>query len=337
MSQAGKQRLIKFYKYYKEWYTTYKTGAIKGVTFDKYELTYKWVKKLAPDLVLGKMTRADFQKIINEYGKTHEIQTVRDFYHHVAPSIDDAVYEGWIPGRNPNHKIRMVSTKRVRQKPLKYLEIEDVKKLEKVLAMDQTGFGDFFDFLLRTGLRFAEALGITPDDIDENEMTIYINKTFNYKINTQNRADHPEYGDFIPTKNKYSVRMLTIDSKALNDLKKHMGDVDDDEAIWPHWYQNDCPIVRESARYGHPCIFNSIFNHQLEIMCYRAGTSHTITVHGLRHTHASILIANGVSIQSVAKRLGHGDTQTTQQTYIHLLDQLEQRDNQRIASIMNGI
>ena len=62
-----------------------------------------------------------------------------------------------------------------------------------------------------------------------------------------------------------------------------------------------------------------------------------ISFHGLRHTHASILIANGVSIQSVADRLGHADTTTTQKVYIHLLKKLKARDDQKILSVMNGL
>lgn len=71
-------------------------------------------------------------------------------------------------------------------------------------------------------------------------------------------------------------------------------------------------------------------------MCWEAGV-HRVTVHGLRHTHASILIANRVSIQSVAKRLGHGDTETTQRVYIHLLDELAQEDDNKIMTVMAGI
>lgn len=330
MAKTGKKRLIKFWKYYEQWYETYKVNSVKGATLSKYKLTLKWVKKLVPELMLGDMTREDFQRLINDYGKSHEKPTVFDFYHHIAPAIEDAIYEGWITGKNPNHKIRITSAIENTDKGPKYLELDEVKKLEKVFHEDKTGFGDFFDFCLRTGVRFAEGLGLTPKDVDTDNMTIYINKTFNYKTKEYGNVD---YGEFMPTKNKYSVRIIKIDYKTLMDLQRHMEGLDPKQPIWPTWYDS---IGRISSKYGKPRIFNSTFNERLKRMCYQAGV-HPITVHGLRHTHASILIANRVSIQSVAKRLGHGDTETTQRVYIHLLDELAQEDDNKILTVMAGI
>ena len=51
-----------------------------------------------------------------------------------------------------------------------------------------------------------------------------------------------------------------------------------------------------------------------------------ISVHGLRHTHASILLFAGVSIASVARRLGHASMATTQKTYLHIIQELENQD-----------
>ena len=62
----SKIRHIKFYKYFKEWVDTYKVGQVRPVTLNKYYLVEKRLKEL------GDMTRADVQRLINEYGKTHE-------------------------------------------------------------------------------------------------------------------------------------------------------------------------------------------------------------------------------------------------------------------------
>ena len=51
-----------------------------------------------------------------------------------------------------------------------------------------------------------------------------------------------------------------------------------------------------------------------------------ISVHGLRHTHASVLLFAGVSIGSVARRLGHASMTTTQKTYLHIIHELENQD-----------
>lgn len=68
----SKIRHIKFYKYFKEWVDTYKVGQVRPVTLNKYYLVERRLKEFVPDLDLGDMTRADVQRLINEYGKTHE-------------------------------------------------------------------------------------------------------------------------------------------------------------------------------------------------------------------------------------------------------------------------
>lgn len=76
-------------------------------------------------------------------------------------------------------------------------------------------------------------------------------------------------------------------------------------------------------------IYNSTVNSFLEKKCKLTGIS-IISVHGLRHTHASLLLYAGVSTASVAKRLGHADMTTTQSTYLHIIEELENQDNGKI-------
>jgi integrase len=66
-------------------------------------------------------------------------------------------------------------------------------------------------------------------------------------------------------------------------------------------------------------------------LCKKAGVP-IISVHCLRHTHASLLIFAGVSIASIAKRLGHSSVSTTQETYLHIIKELESQDNDKIMN-----
>ena len=76
-------------------------------------------------------------------------------------------------------------------------------------------------------------------------------------------------------------------------------------------------------------IYNSTLNQKLASLC-KNNNIPVISIHGLRHTHASLLLYEGVSIASVAKRLGHNNTTTTQETYIHIIRELENKDNDKI-------
>ena len=68
-----------FYDYYAQWITVYKEGAIRKVTMDKYLLTQAWIKQLAPDLKVCELSRITYQKLLNDYAKSHERQTTMDF------------------------------------------------------------------------------------------------------------------------------------------------------------------------------------------------------------------------------------------------------------------
>ncbi|MEY8661512.1 tyrosine-type recombinase/integrase [Ligilactobacillus faecis] len=61
------------------------------------------------------------------------------------------------------------------------------------------------------------------------------------------------------------------------------------------------------------------------------------SVHGLRHTHASLLILTGVSVASIAKRLGHADISTTQKTYLHIIQELESQDTEKIMRHLSNL
>lgn len=75
----------------------------------------------------------------------------------------------------------------------------------------------------------------------------------------------------------------------------------------------------------HGKAYNSTANGVLARHCKNAHVP-VISIHGLRHTHASLLLFAGVSIASVSKRLGHASMATTQETYLHVIRELENKD-----------
>ena len=82
--------------------------------------------------------------------------------------------------------------------------------------------------------------------------------------------------------------------------------------------------------------FNSTVNNRLKVLCERCNIP-VITVHSLRHTHASLLLFAGVSIATVAKRLGHSNMNITQKTYLHIINELESKDNDKIMRYLANL
>jgi integrase len=82
--------------------------------------------------------------------------------------------------------------------------------------------------------------------------------------------------------------------------------------------------------------YNSTVNDILARHCKDTNIP-VISVHGLRHTHASLLLFAGVSIASVARRLGHASMTTTQKTYLHIIQELENKDVDLVMRSLSGL
>ncbi|EAW7086889.1 site-specific integrase [Listeria monocytogenes] len=300
--KARKRKEQTFHEYFKEWVDLYKVGAIRSITLQKYYVTEQKIQELVPDLKIKDLDRYTYQQLLNSYALTHEKQTTMDFHHHLKGAILDAVDEGVI-SQNPTRKI-VIKGKTPRPKKAKFLNQFEVQALLKELNLKEDINWDWFILLIiKTGLRFSEALALTPSDFDFSKQKIIINKTWDYKMVT---------GSFQPTKNESSNRKIQIDwqlAMQFSQLIKMKGP--------------DKPIFVKSR------VFNSTINNRLKVLCENANIP-TITVHSLRHTHASLLLFAGVSIASVANRLGHSSMTTTQETYLHIIQELENQDNDKI-------
>jgi len=62
-----------------------------------------------------------------------------------------------------------------------------------------------------------------------------------------------------------------------------------------------------------------------------------ITVHGLRHTHISVLLYLGVNVLYVSKRAGHADTNITMSTYAHVLEELQETEVEKTRKLMKAM
>ena len=298
-----------FCEYYKQWIEVYKRDAIREATLAKYQMTHKWVEKLAPELKVSELTRNAYQQLLNDYAKEHERQTTLDFHHQLKGAILDAVDEGLIE-RDPTRKA-IIKGKTPKVKKIKYLNQFELHTLIAHLDIKEEPNWDWFILLVsKTGMRFSEALAITPADFDFARQTLSVSKTWDYKGD----------GGFLPTKNKSSVRKIQIDWQIVVKFSELVKNLPEDKPIFV----------------GEEKIYNSTVNDVLARHCKECGIS-VISIHGLRHTHASLLLFAGVSIASVARRLGHASMTTTQKTYLHIIQELENKDVDLVMRTLSGL
>lgn len=306
MDEINKDDL--FCDYYEKWIKIYKEGAIRKVTLDKYKMTLRWLRKLIPDLKIKDLTRISYQELLNEYALEHERQTTMDFHHQLKGSILDAVDEGLLD-RNPTRKA-IIKGKTPSVKKVKYINQFELHTLLDTLELKNEISWEWMILLIaKTGLRFSEALALTPADFNFSRQSISVSKTWDYKGE----------GGFLPTKNQSSIRKVQIDWQTVIQFSQLIKDL-----------QADQPIFVKGK------VYNSTVNGVLERYCKKAEVP-VISIHGLRHTHASLLLFAGVSIASVARRLGHSSMNTTQKTYLHIIQELENRDVDLVMRSLSGL
>ena len=298
-----------FHEYYALWIGVYKEGAVRKVTMDKYRMTLAWLRRLAPELRLCDVSRVTYQQLLNDYALYHERQTTMDFHHQLKGAIMDAVDDGLI-AKDPTRKA-IIKGKTPVPKKIKYLNQFELHTLLSGLNLNGELNWDWLILLIaKTGMRFSEAIALTPKDFDFAHQTLSISKTWDYKGD----------GGFMPTKNRSSVRKIQIDWQTVVQFSALV------KGLSP-----DAPISLIKNK-----IYNSTINDILARRCKRAKVP-VISVHGLRHTHASLLLFAGVSIASVARRLGPSSMTTTQKTYLHIIQELENQDVDLVMRSLSGL
>ncbi|EJW94954.1 site-specific recombinase, phage integrase family, partial [gut metagenome] len=149
-----------------------------------------------------------------------------------------------------------------------------------------------FIILFYSGLRIGELLALTLADYEQGTATLNVNKTL-YKINGK--------GYTVTTpKTKKAIRKVKLPNRAAAVLDEYI------QALYE-------PQPQQRI------FFNS--QAQLLIALNKAAALagvEKIRLHDLRHSHASLLINNGVSVKAVSERLGHEDITTTLNIYSHL-------------------
>lgn len=174
----------------------------------------------------------------------------------------------------------------------KYLEPEELAALLE--RMDVTYHRQLTLFLALTGLRIGEALALRPEDVDLDGRQIHVTKTYVPSL----QADGP-------TKTDGSTRDVYIQSELVPLI----------EEIHPGTYFFD-----HGGRLGY-----DTYRKYLRETSEKA-IGRRVTPHVLRHTHTSLLAAQGVPIETISRRLGHQDTKLTLEIYMHVTRQLQERD-----------
>ena len=289
-------------------------GLVKPSTFETYDKTIHG--KLLPYFEKGNYKLKDLTpKIFTDYFKylsingnvkTHaglKYKSVKNIKSVLSTMLDFAVENKYIE-ENPISKSKMPVFANDIEKEINIYNNNEIKQLLNYAEKTNSSVYMFLLIECFTGLRKGEIMALTWNDVDFKKGVIYINKS-----RTGSRS---EIAQTVTTpKTKSSNRIVPLNDKVLNVLSSEKIKQEKQDKMCNYHYKE---IIRN--QYGVPYKNLSAVNRVVNRLMDNAGVKRC-TIHGLRHSVASMLDDNGVSIQDIAVLLGHDNISTTEKHYIH--------------------
>ena len=204
-----------------------------------------------------------------------------------------------------------------------YYNKQELKKFLDVAKDTSLKKYALFRLLSYSGMRAGECLALAWHDLDYKNNTIAINKTL-ARIKDKLVIQTP--------KTKASNRVISLDTETIQVLK-----------MWQLEQRKQLLKLGINSMNKHQLIFSNGNNEyiysgtvrkSIKILAKKAGI-HSITTHGFRHTHATLLFASGMDIKQVQARLGHSNVQTTLNIYTHAIQDKQDKIGDEFAKYIN--
>lgn len=236
--------------------------------------------------------------------------TIHTYHRTLSAVLYRAVKWGYIKS-NPAACMDLPSLK---NRKAKYLDEPDARHLLELLQAEPIKWRAIITFDLLSGLRRGEILGLRWDDVDLDAQTITIAQTSNYIPTKGVYTDTPKTATSNrPLKLSRSAFLLLLEYKRWQDAqRKKLGDA---------WKDQDGRVFTTDN--GKPMFPDSVSQWFTKFV-RRTGLPQ-VTVHSLRHTYASLMIADGTPLVVVSHKLGHAQTSTTANIYAHVIASAEER------------
>ncbi|WP_455718022.1 tyrosine-type recombinase/integrase [Anaerosporobacter sp.] len=182
-------------------------------------------------------------------------------------------------------------------------------------------FKVLFNIALFGGLRRGEIVALTWDDIDFDTNSIRINKSSSH-IDRQVITKDPK----TATSNR-TIKIPDFVMQLIKDWKIEQNKYQ--LSIGDQWNGTNHIFIQTDGRQMYPstptATFKKILTQYNNTVENEKDKLPMITLHGLRHTSATLLIAENVDVKTVSSRLGHAQTSTTMDIYAHALKQMDEK------------
>ena len=298
-------------------YIDAKRNEVRESSKDKYKRNFElYVQPTMANVCLDKITVSMLQKwklMIEDKGLA--LKTRQQAYLILNATLNYAVRMEYIT-RNPLNKLGTFKEAQSIKAEMGFYTADEFKRyistIKKLAAEKQLKYQDasewdyyvFFNITFYTGLRKGEIHALKWSDI--NGKILSVNRSITQKLSGGDRETAP--------KNKSSIRKLQIPLPLMKVLNEH--------CIRQEQLKNFTEEYRICG--GEHCLRDSTLQKRNEQYAALSGLN-KIRIHDFRHSHASVLINEGINIMEIARRLGHARIEETWNTYSHLYPQEEEK------------
>nr|WP_272595671.1 site-specific integrase [Paenibacillus apiarius] len=297
-----------FEEVYTQWYATH-SPTIKRSTRRTVRSNFK--SQILPHfgkLKLRDITKSYCQEVVNKIAEdiksVNNVKTYTNKVFKYALKMDIILKNPMEHVVIPKDDADFTAEENVEERD--YWEKHEIKHFLNILKKDYP-LRDYvmFHLLIYTGARKGEVLALHESDIDFKNKMLTLNKTL-FQENSSSIFQTPKTASSRRTIGLDDVtigllrKWITSEKERLLGLGKKL---DKDQLLFTR--QDDSPL-----RLGYP-------NDKLKEIISK-NNLHKISVHGLRHTHASLLFEAGASIKEVQERLGHSNINMTMNIYTHV-------------------
>ena len=289
------------------WYQTYCKPTIRATTQAGYEdRIYLHIIPHIGDIPLDRLTQNDLQTFYGKIKKTGRLQYVEKFgaglsdrmvravHASCRSALERAVQDGLIT-RNPAVGCKLPPKK---AREMEVLCKEELRRF--LLQAKEDGFYEMFMLDLATGMRRGELLGLQWSDLNFRTGELHIQRQI-YCVNGKLTVNKP--------KTKTSDRTIILPKSVVGVLAEYRKTVDS-RWMFPS------PIIEDQPR--NP----STIYERMQTTLERAGCK-KVRFHDLRHTFATMAIANGMDVKTLSATIGHVSATTTLDIYSHRTAEME--------------
>lgn len=176
---------------------------------------------------------------------------------------------------------------------------------------------------IASGLRIGELFALTWENIDFENFTVFVRR------NLQSRSNGRQIGSLKTLKSK---RMIHLDEKTINLLKEWQEYQTSYAKQYHSIFDNDLNLVFTNS-WGKMYNHTNFYRRYWRKLVKAAGLPEGFSFHGLRHTHATLLLLAGENIKAVSERLGHSSVSTTLNIYYNLVPNLQKHAADTFAKL----